>query len=132
MDSFDIYLDDATRLVKVVVMGEVFQNEGERVVKTARETAAKHNFNVLYDIRAATITVPFANWYTLPRELEVFKTVTARQTKAAVLVSQTDKALEDYRFYETVADNLGFKLRVCFEETEALEWLSSNSTDIRP
>jgi hypothetical protein len=38
--------------------------------------------------------------------LEVFNKSDARKTKAAVIVSPTDKALEGYKFYETVTEIL--------------------------
>ena len=124
--SFDIFLDDERRLVRVVVKGEVFQAEGEKIITTARETAAKYNYNILCDMRAATTTVDFARWYRLPRDLEVFNISEARKTKSAVIILQTDTALEGYKFYETVSDNLGFKTRIFFEEAEALQWLDQN------
>lgn len=127
MNSFDIILDHEMKLVKVTIAGELFQSDGEKVITAARETAAKYKYHILYDMRQATTTVQFASWYKLPRELEVFKIPEARQTKAAVVVSKTDKALNEYRFYETVTDNLGFKLRIFFEEEDAIRWLKENT-----
>lgn len=132
MSSFEVFLDKELKLVRVVVKGEVLQNDGENIITTARETAAEHDYNILYDMRAATTTVTFANWYSLPRKLEVFNKNNARKTRAAVLVSKTDKALEGYRFYETVTDNLGFKLRLFFDETEAFQWLAANPSNSIP
>jgi hypothetical protein len=124
MSHFEVYLDSERRLVRVVASGELFQKDGEKIISIAREKAAENGFDILYDIRAATTTVAFASWYKLPRELEVFKNPRARQAKTAVIVSRTDKALKDYKFYEIVTENVGIKLRVFFEENEALAWLA--------
>jgi len=40
-----------------------------------------------------------------------------------ILVSAEDKGVEGYRFYATVLGNLGFKVRVFYEEADALNWL---------
>jgi hypothetical protein len=127
MDSFNVFLNEELQLVKVVVEGELFQNDGEKVITAARTLAAEHNYNILYDMRAATSTIEFSSWFRLPRDLDVFQETNARKIKAAVIVSQTDKALEGYKFYETVMDNLGFKTRIFFDETEALIWISPKS-----
>lgn len=127
MASFDVFLDHERRLVRITAFGELFQPDGEEIITTARTKAAEHQYNVLYDIRQATTTVNLANWFNLPRRLEVFHERKTRQVKAAVLVSPTDKAMEGYKFYEVVTDNLGIKLRIFFDETEAIEWLNRQS-----
>ncbi len=124
MNSFDIFVDHNLKLVKITATGELFQADGEKIISLARETAAEHSYHVLYDIRQATTTVSFSSWFHLPRELEVFQKLPTRKVKAAVLVSAGDKAVEDYKFYENVMENLGIPLRVFFSETEALEWLA--------
>jgi hypothetical protein len=126
MSSFEVFLDDEQSLVRIVATGEFCQSDGENVITTARQTAAEKNYNILYDMRAATTNVAFINWYTMPRNLEVFKNQKAHKIKAAVLASQSDKALDDYRFYEIVTANLGFKLRVFLDEAEAVEWLTAS------
>jgi|SRR5215211_3888046 len=127
MNPVNIFLDEELELVKVIASGELFQSDGEDVITTSRTLAAQHNYNILCDMRAAITNVDFVSWYRLPRDLEVFKDTNARRIKTAVIVSQTDKALKGYKFYESVTDNLGFKLRIFFEESEALQWLALKS-----
>jgi hypothetical protein len=124
MSTFEIFLDNERHIVKVTAFGELFQKDGEEIITAARTTAVEQSYNVLYDIRQATTTVAFASWFNLPRNLDVFKDTNAWRTRAAVLVSKQDKAIDDYKFYETVAANLGLKLRVFFEEAEAIEWVA--------
>ena len=104
----------------------MFQADGERIITAAREASAENNYDILYDIRQATTTVPYASWFSLPRELEVFKDLNAWRFKAAVLASQSDKAVDDYKFYELVTGNIGLRIRLFFEENEAIEWLLQN------
>jgi hypothetical protein len=128
MDSFDILLDDDLRLVKVCVTGDVSESDGRNVISTARELASEHNYNILYDMREAITNVPFAGWFRIPRELDVFKTSNAKIIKAAIIITRTDNELKGYRFYETVTYNLGFRIRIFFDENEAMDWLMSKST----
>jgi len=128
MDSFDVFVDNDLRLVKVCVTGDVSESEGKKIISTARELASEHNYNILYDMREAITNVPFAAWYRFPRELEVFTRNNAKIIKAAFLILRTDNELKGFRFYETVTFNLGFRVRIFFEETEAMDWLVSTST----
>ena len=50
MDSFDVFLDNDLRLVKVFVKGDVSESDGRRVISTARELASEHNYNILLKI----------------------------------------------------------------------------------
>ena len=43
-----------------------------------------------------------------------------------ILASPKDEAVKDYEFYEVVTENLGIKLRLFFEENEAIAWLAAN------
>lgn len=127
MNSFEILFDDERNIVRATVVGEMLQTDGEKVITTTRKTAAEKGCNIIYDIRQATTKVAFAEWYHLPRKLEVFKQPNSRQIKAAVLASPEDKAVSGYQFYETVTENLGFKLRIFFDESEAIAWLIEES-----
>ncbi|CAN5437682.1 hypothetical protein BH10ACI1_BH10ACI1_19140 [soil metagenome] len=128
MNSLDLILDNERKLVKITAVGEFFQSDGEKLITLARTEAAEHGYNVLYDIRQATASVPFASWFELPGKLEVFKDPKKRQVRAAILASQNDKAVHEYEFYELVTDNLGINIRIFFKESEALEWLGKKAS----
>ncbi len=127
MDSFDVSIDHARNLVRVTTIGELFQADGEKIITIARTTAAELGYNALYDVRQSVTNIPIVEWFQLPRSLEVFKETKTRRIKAAVLISPND-AIDIYKFYETVMYNLRLKLRVFFNEDEALEWLTNNSS----
>ena len=112
------------KLIRVTAAGEMFQADGERIITAAREASAENKYDILYDI--SVTTVPYASWFSLPRELGVFKEFQCMAFKAAVLASQSDKAVDDYKFYELVTGNIGLRIRLFFEENEAIEWLLQN------
>ncbi len=124
MSSFEIKLDHENRLVRVTGTGEFFQPDGEKLITAARTAAGERDYSIFYDMRRATTTVHFASWFSLPRKLDVFNQLKTRRVKAAILVLKEDKAVEDYKFYELVTDNIGIKIRVFFDETEAFTWLT--------
>lgn len=124
MNSFEIQIDDENQLVKIIVVGQILQKDGERIVSQARQNAMQFGYNILYNITQATTKVEFAEWFHLPRNLEVFKAPTARSVKAAIVVSERDPALNGYKFYEDVTRNLGFQLKIFYDEADALAWLA--------
>lgn len=128
MSDFQVYVNHELKLVKITAAGELLREDGEKIITVARQTAAEHSYNLLYDIRLATSSISFARWFHLPRTLPVFQNSQSRNIAAAVLVSPDDKAVIDYKFYEVVTANLGFKLKIFFDENEALEWLRANSS----
>lgn len=129
MDSFEISFDHNKKIVRATVCGVMNQDDGEHIISTARKTAAEHKYNILYDITQATTKVGFANWYNLPRKLEVFKDAAAHKIKVAILASPDDEAVKDYKFYELVAGNLKLKIKVFFDEDAATDWLIINEPD---
>ena len=123
MSSFDISLDREKRLVRVKVFGELHLKFGEELITTARTTAAEHRYNILYDLRETQTIVSYADLYNLARRLDVYSNPATRRIKAAIILSPEDKAVEDYKFYELVTDNVGLQLRIFFDEDEAGEWV---------
>ena len=126
MDSFNISLNHELKLIRVTAAGEIFQADGERIITAAREAATKNGYDILYDIRQATTTVSFASWFNLPRKLDVFKDLSVWRFKAAVLASPSDKAVDDYKFYQLVTGNIGLRISLFFEEKVAIQWLIKN------
>lgn len=129
LSSFEVFVDHELRLVRITAIGELFQADGEKIISTARSTAAEHGYVVLYDIRQSTATVPFSSWFHMPRNLSVFQNFQTKRVKAAVLASPDDKAVEGYKFYEIVTENLGISLRIFFDEDEAIKWLQTKGKD---
>ena len=128
MSSFEVILDHENRLVRITVYGELYLKLGEEIITTARTTAAEHHYNAIYDLRKTQTIVSYADLYNLARRLDVYANPETRRVKSALILSPQDKAIEDYKFYEIVTDNVGLQLRIFFDETEAGNWLSGKST----
>lgn len=126
MDFFEVSLDHERKLVLVKATGELLIDDGKKIITNARKTAAEYSYDMLYDIRQAYSKVSFADWFFLPRKLDVLKSEEARCFKAAILISPDD-AVQDYKMYEIISDNLGLKTRFFFDESEALSWLKEKT-----
>jgi len=122
MGSFDVRLDHDLRVVRVMATGELVRAAGERLITEARMTAAEAGYDILCDARDVAPNVSLAAWFHLPRELEVLKDPKTARLKAAVLIPR-GPLVEDYRFYEAVAANVGLQIRMFFDEEDALQWL---------
>lgn len=123
MDSFEVLLDDANKIVRLTATGNIDYPILEKMVDAARKTAAETGYNILYDVRQAQTKVAIGNWFFIPRNLEIFKDSRAQKAIAVILASEEDKGVAGYKFYTTVLGNLGFRIRVFYEETDAVNWL---------
>jgi hypothetical protein len=129
MDSFFVKTDPEQGLVTLVVIGELLKADGEKIITVARTKAAEHGYAVLYDMRQSRTNIPAAELFQVPRNLEVFRDEKMRRVKAAILISPED-AVGKYKFYETVSDNLGIRLKIFFDEAQALEWLDRKPSPV--
>ena len=121
MDNYNILLDDSLKLVRILAKGKLTKTLGKQIITEARNLAATANYGIFCDVRNASVSASLADWFFLPRELEVLRTETTRFIKVAILISQDD--IEIYKFYENVASNAGLLLKIFLDETEALVWL---------
>lgn len=123
MDSFEVSLDDTNKIVRVKATGNIDFPTLEKMIDTARKAAVENGYNIIYDVRQAQTKVAIGNWFFIPRNLEVFKDPRSKKASAVILAFADDKAVEGYKFYATVLGNLGYRVRVLFDETEAVNWL---------
>ena len=125
MDSFFVKTDHEKGLVILVATGEITKSDGEKIITVARTTAAEYKYlAALYDLRQSRTSIPIVELFQLSRNLEVYKIQEMRTIKAAILISPDDE-VDKYKFYETVTDNLGIRLKIFFDESQALEWLAA-------
>lgn len=123
MVSYTIEIDDELQLIYTVVTGTISREIGEKIITESRIAAAENGYDILYDMRVSKTEVNIASWFQLPRTLDVFKHANARLVRAAIVISKEDDSVEQYKFFETVSRNLGFSIKICFDEEEALRWL---------
>jgi hypothetical protein len=122
-DQYTITLNKENGFAHVFAWGELTKSTGEAIITQARTEAAKHHYNIFCDARQMTIKAGLADWFFLPRKLDVYKNRKTRYIKTAILIDPGNQA-RTYRFFEMVTQNLGLNIRIFLEESSALAWLS--------
>jgi hypothetical protein len=95
-----------------------FPDRLRQVVQTARENQTNCFLldDTEFDTQASTLSI-----YELPKLYA--EAGFSRQDQIAVVISSDDTGLDDYRFFETVCINQGFKVKLFFDLEEAYRWL---------
>jgi hypothetical protein len=119
---YTITLDHRRALVHVVAQGEFNFESGGELITDARKQAAEHQYNIFCDVRESSAKVNLADWFYLPRRLFVYRDRKTRTAKTAILI-RTGSQENAYRFFETVANNLGLRIKIFLQKEEALEWV---------
>ena len=125
-DHYTITLDHERRLVHVTAQGEFEIKTGDELIIKSMNIAAEHQYNILCNVRASRAKADLGDWFFLPRRLGVYKDLKSRNTRTAILVSP-GRQENVYRYFETVAVNVGLRIKVFLDETKALEWLDEPS-----
>lgn len=129
MNSFEILLDDTRKIVRLTATGTIDYPVLEKMIDAARKTAIETGYDILYDVRQARTKVSIGDLFFIPRNLEVFKDSRSQKALAVILASTEDKGIEGYKFYTTVLGNLGYKIRLFYEENDAVEWLLGHESE---
>jgi hypothetical protein len=119
---YTITLNHERGLVCVLAQGEFDYNSGGELITDARQQAAEHQYDIFCDVRESSAKVNLVDWFYLPRRLFVYNDWKTRTASAAILVS-AGKQEKAYRFFETVASNIGLQIKIFLDEEEALAWL---------
>ncbi len=122
--QYRITLNHERGLVCVVARGEFDFRLGEELITDAREQASEHEYNIFCDVRESRAKVNLVDWYYLPRRLFVYTDWKTRTAYTAILVT-SGRQEKAYRFFETVANNIGLQIKIFLREEEALEWLEA-------
>lgn len=123
MNSFEVLLDEKRNLVRLTAAGIIEYSSLEKMIDAAQKAAVENKFDIIYDVRQTQTKVPLANYFFIPRNMEIFKDSRSRSVSVVILASVKDRSIENYKFYATVLSNLGYKVRVFYEEAEAINWL---------
>jgi len=123
---YTITLNHERGLVHVIAQGEFDLESGQRLITDARKNATENRYHILCDVRASRAKVNLADWFFLPRRLGVYKNWKTRNIKTAIVVT-LGRQESVYRFFETVASNMGLRIKIFLREEDALEWLQSFS-----
>jgi len=123
--QYTITLDHEQGLVNVVAQGEIERELGEELITNARKTAAEYQYDILCDVRQSKAIVKLADWYFLPKKLSVYQDLETRFIQTAIIV-RAERQKKVYSFFETVARNLGLRIKIFFREEDARAWLKNN------
>jgi len=124
--KYTITLNHEQGVVYVLAQGEFDFQLGGELITDARKQAAEHQYHIFCDVRESRAKVNLADWYYLPRRLFVYRDWETRTVKTAILV-EAGKQENVYRFFETVANNLGLRIKIFLREEDAREWLGGKA-----
>jgi hypothetical protein len=121
---YTVLLNHEQGLVYVIAQGDFELKTGQELITDAREKATETQYHILCDVRASRAKVNLADWFFLPRRLAVYKNMKTRRIKTAIVVNP-GRQENVYRFFETVASNMGLRIKIFLREEDALEWLEA-------
>lgn len=122
---YEISVDQARQLVRVLVSGVFDAEEAPRMATAARAKAAEHAFHkVLYDVRTARAgKIENSDLFWLPRNVPILKDPQAARIRVATLFVEAQRPIVE--FWENAFRNVGLSARGFQSEEAALAWLSS-------
>ena len=122
---YEITVDTAHRLIRVLVSGVFDAEDAPRMTTDARTIAAEHGFHrILYDVRVARAgKLESSDLFWLPRNVPVLKDPKAARIKVATVYVESQRPIVE--FWENAFRNVGLSARGFLTETAALDWLST-------
>ena len=122
---YEITVDTARELVRVLVSGVFDAEEAPRMSTDARRIASEHQLHrILYDVRVARAgKLENSDLFWLPRNVPALKDPRAPRVRVATLFVEPQRPIVE--FWENAFRNLGLSARGFLEEDAALDWLAS-------
>jgi hypothetical protein len=122
---YEISVDTANRLVRVLVTGVFNAEDAPRLTTDARRVAAENGFHrILYDVRVAKAgKIESSDLFWLPRNVPALKDPKAARVKVATIFVEPQRPIVE--FWENAFRNVGLSARGFLTEAAALDWLSS-------
>ena len=110
---------------EIILVKNSGKNTYEDFIDRARELATLSEeiqvFRILSDNVEMETEMGTLAIYELPR---IYQEVgLSIKNKIAVLISPQDTGIDDFKFYETVCMNTGYRSKIFFRYEDALEWL---------
>jgi hypothetical protein len=121
---YEITVDTARELVRVLVSGVFDAEEAPRMSTDARRIASEHQLHrILYDVRVARAgKLENSDLFWLPRNVPALKDPRAPRVRVATLFVEPQRPIVE--FWENAFRNLGLSARGFLEEDAALDWLA--------
>jgi hypothetical protein len=119
--AFEVYYDEEHDCLVGVFAGKLNEASAEEYMKTFVEMASEHDCKfILNDLREAELDLNTFQLYVLPAVLDAAG-IDRSWIRAIVMPIQL-KQLADFRFFETVAINRGYQVKLFTDPDEAKNW----------
>lgn len=119
-----IAFDEQSRIVETTYTGQLSPAEVREAALGTIATGRQYETNLfLGDCLTLEHAGSLFNIYDLIRLYESLELVSVKE---AILLPRSPEALNDLKFYETIAQNRGFNVRVFDNRADALRWLLTN------
>jgi len=119
MATISVHYDEECDCLIGSFVGTLDQETLKEYAKEVAKTASKHDFrHFLNDLREAEVDFSSIEIINIPGIFHAAGLDISR--RRAIIVPNN---LEDYRFFETVANNRGFNVKLFTDLNEAMNWL---------
>lgn len=115
-------VDNVRKLVWISYAGILTLDVGLALLQAARAKAAETGYPIVYDLRQARLHLSLLTLGEYAAKYIVPEAARSQYLPAVHLISPNDN-IEYWRFYERQAQMQGLKLRLFFDESEAVSWL---------
>ena len=121
--TFNVSYDQANKWLICSFTGTLDSKSAQVFAEAVADTASKHDCKcLLNDLRQAELDMSTVEIYHIPGMLDT--TGIDLSWKRAIVAAGD---LKDYRFFETVARNRGYRVRVFTDQDQAMYWLREKS-----
>lgn len=115
-------VDNVRKLVWISYAGILTLDVGLSLLQAARAKAAETGYPIVYDLRQARLHSSLLTLGEYAAKYIAPEAARSHYLPAVHLISANDN-VENWRFYERQAQMQGLKLRLFFDEAEAVTWL---------
>jgi hypothetical protein len=120
--DFEATIDHQRELVWISYAGTLTLGVALSLLRAARAKAAESGYPIVYDLRQANLLASLVGLSEYPSQFIEPEARASNYLPAVHLISPDDNP-DYWQFYERQAQAAGLKLRLFYEEAEAITWL---------
>lgn len=129
--NFEAIADHERKLVWISFSGMLTLDVAAGLLQAARAKAAEVGYPIVYDLRQARLLASLVGLSEYPTQFIAPAAQASGYLPAVHLISPDDNP-EYWRFYERQAQAAGLKLKLFYQENEAIAWLQQQMQQLRP
>jgi hypothetical protein len=123
--QYTIETDHDKKLMICLFNGTLNTEVARKATGELNRKALEYNYNKLYDVSGARLSVSLGDSYFFPRELlSVFTDKAYKKLKVAIHFTQ-ESDQEFWEFFKNTTQNVGYSLEVFRSRDEAIGWLNA-------